>query len=213
MIIKIKELCKTIHKKSILDNVNLEFCSGKIYGLSGPNGSGKTMLLKAMCGIVIPTSGLIEIDGEVLGRDIDFPPSVGLLIENPAFLDGYSGFENLKQIARVKNVIGDADIKKAIEDVGLDSEDKKKYRHYSLGMKQKLGIACALMEKPDLVVLDEPTNALDSRSSKDILEVILSVKRWNGIAVVACHDLEVIEALADEVINMFEGKAAIEKSR
>ena len=157
--IKIKNISKKINKN-------------KIYGFRGINGSGKTMLFRAICGLISLSSGEIIIDGKKLHDEISFPQSVGALIENPGFLPNYSGKENLKFIANINEIIKNEDIDKVLTLVGLDHKDNRKFKEYSLGMKQKLGIAQALMENPDLIILDEPTNALDEESVKNILNII-----------------------------------------
>ena len=136
MKIKIENLTKTFKGSKVLDNISISFDSGKIYGLSGRNGSGKTMLMRAICGLIRPTDGFVEFDGKRLWRDISFPPNIGVLIENPSFISRYSGFKNLKILASIQNKISDEQIRTAIQKVGLDPFDKKPYRKYSLGMKQ-----------------------------------------------------------------------------
>lgn len=148
MIIKTMDATKTIHGTVILDSVNIELESGKIYGLQGPNGSGKTMLMRLLCGLIRPTSGAVYIDEKRLGEHMDFPNSVGLLLESPAFLPNYTGLKNLQLLASIQKKASVEQIRKAITDVGLDPDDKRKYRKYSLGMKQRLGIAAAIMEEP-----------------------------------------------------------------
>lgn len=202
----IKELTKTIKGITVLDNISLEFHGGKVYGLSGKNGCGKTMLMRAICGLIKPTKGEIIINDKRLGKDISFPESIGALIENPAFLNNYSGFENLRLLANIKKIATDEEIKESIYKVGLEPEDTKKYRKYSLGMKQKLGIACAIMEKPDVVILDEPINAIDERGVKLIEDIFEELRDQGSIVVVACHDKDELELLADEIIYMEEGK-------
>ena len=165
--IELNNVCKKIKGNMVLDDISIKMISGRIYGFQGVNGSGKTMLMRVVSGLIRPTSGTVRINEKVLGKDIAFPENMGLLIENPAFLDGYSGFENLKILASMKKKVSDNDIKKIIQDVGLDPNDKKKYRKYSLGMKQRLGIAGAVLEDPDFIILDEPTNALDSNRSEE----------------------------------------------
>lgn len=202
----IKELTKTIKGITVLDNISLEFHGGKVYGLSGKNGCGKTMLMRAICGLIKPTKGEIIINDKRLGKDISFPESVGALIENPAFLNNYSGFENLRLLANIKKIATDEEIKESIYKVGLEPEDTKKYRKYSLGMKQKLGIACAIMEKPDVVILDEPINAIDENGVKLVESIFEELKNQGHIVIVACHDKDELELLADEIIYMEEGK-------
>lgn len=191
---------------NILDDINLKLVSGKIYGFVGKNGSGKTMLMRAICGLINPTSGEVIIDNKVLGKDISFPDNVGILIENPGFIPSYSGFKNLKYLARIKNKISDEDIKSVILMVGLDPNDKKSYRKYSLGMKQKLGIAGAIMENPNLLILDEPFNALDEETVENIRNIIKYKKDKENIVILSCHDREEIENLCDEIIEIKLGK-------
>ena len=188
MSIEIKNLTKKIGSNIVLLNINLTMNAGTIYGFKGKNGSGKTMLMRAVSGLITPTEGEVSIDGKVLGKDISFPPSIGLLIENPAFLPTYSGFDNLKMIASIKSLVSDEEIRDIIRRVGLDPEDKKKYKKYSLGMKQKLGIACAIMEKPDIIILDEPINAIDEDGVKVIRELLDELKKEEKIIILACHD-------------------------
>ena len=143
MVIKLTNVSKVIKKAKVLDNVNLELTSGKVYGLKGKNGSGKTMLMRVICGLISATEGTVEIDGKILGKDMTFPDSVGVLIENPAFIGNYTGFKNLKVLASIQNRVDDEHIREVIRQVGLDPDDKRTYRKYSLGMKQKLGIAAS----------------------------------------------------------------------
>ena len=202
MSIEIKNLTKKIGSNTVLSDINLTMEAGKIYGLKGKNGSGKTMLMRVISGLITPTEGEVLIDGKRLGKDMSFPESIGLLIENPAFLPTYSGFDNLKTIASIKGVITDEEIKDVIKRVGLDPDDKKKYKKYSLGMKQKLGIACAIMEKPDIVILDEPVNAVDEDGIKVIREVLDELKKEGKIIILACHDKEELFFLSDEIIEI-----------
>jgi ABC-2 type transport system ATP-binding protein len=204
MIIKLTDVSKTIKGTKVLDNINLELTSGKVYGLKGKNGSGKTMLMRAICGL-IRTDGSIEIDGKILGKDMSFPKSIGVLIENPAFISNYTGFKNLKVLASIQNRIGDEDIRKALRQVQLDPDDKRTYRKYSLGMKQKLGIAAAFMENPDIIILDEPINALDEAAAKQVHEILDEQKNRGALIIIACHDKEELEMLSDEIIEISEG--------
>ena len=160
MKIEIKNLTKVLGGNTVVDNVNITMESGTVYGLCGYNGCGKTMLMRLIAGLIIPTKGSVSYDGKTLGKQLDFPPSIGILIENPAFLDSRSGFDNLKLLASIKGKVDKKTIASSIRKVGLDPDDKKKFRKYSLGMKQRLGIASAIMESPDLIILDEPTNLL-----------------------------------------------------
>lgn len=206
MVIKINELSKMLSHNTVLDNVNLTLTSGKIYGFIGKNGSGKTMLMRAVCGLILPTSGYVKIDDKIIGKDISFPKSVGALIENPGFISGYSGFKNLKVLAQIQNKISDEEIKEAMTNVVLDPLEKKSFRKYSLGMKQKLGIAAAIMESPDLLILDEPFNGLDEESVEKVRNLIKNYKQENRIVILSCHDKEEIEQLCDEEILIKLGK-------
>lgn len=204
-VIELKEVVKDIKGKRIIDHVTLHLESGKITGLKGVNGSGKTMLMRLISGLITPTSGSITINGKQLGKDITFPESVGILIENPAFLDTYSGFDNLKMLASIQNRIGEEEIRSILAKVGLDPQDKKKYRKYSLGMKQRLGIAAAVMENPDIIILDEPTNALDSDGVEMLKEILHEHRERGALLLISCHDLATLKELSDEMYLMESG--------
>jgi len=206
MKIEIRDLNKEIGKNQILDNISVTLISGKVYGLSGTNGSGKTMLMRALCGLIRPSSGEIRIDNQILGKDISFPPSVGALIEAPSFIPKYTGFKNLKILAAIKNKINNQDIRNTLIQVGLDPDDRRAYRKYSLGMKQRLGIACAVMENPNLILLDEPFNALDECGTKLIHGLLNSLKENGALIVLAAHDKTELESLSDEILIMSEGR-------
>ncbi len=203
--LKVENLSKEIKNTRILNNINLNLNKGKIYGFRGKNGSGKTMLFRALCGLIKPTEGRVEIDGQVLGENISFPESVGVVIEYPGFLPNLSGYENLKLISEINNKVGAKEIKEIISAVGLDPEDKKKFKKYSLGMKQRLGIAQALMENPELIILDEPTNALDSDAVLLIKELLVNMKNNNKLILLASHDKEELEVLSDEIFYIENG--------
>ena len=204
--IKIENYSKTIGKNRVLSDINLTLESGIVYGLKGKNGSGKTMLMRAISGLISPTVGNVIINEKELGKDISFPESIGILIENPSFLPQYSGFDNLKMIASIKNCVDDEKIKMYMGELGLDPDDTKKYRKYSLGMKQKLGIVCAIMENPDIVILDEPINALDEESVERVKQVITRIKKEDKIIIIACHDKEELFYFADKIIEIEGGK-------
>ncbi|MDR0914056.1 MAG: ATP-binding cassette domain-containing protein [Oscillospiraceae bacterium] len=206
MEVTIKNLSKTIKGARVIDDISLQLTSGKIYGLAGKNGSGKTMLMRAICGLIRPTNGTVEIGSEVLGKDISFPRSCGVLIENPAFITKYTGFKNLQVLASLQNKITDEEIKNAIKSVGLEPDDKRTYRKYSLGMKQRLGIACAIMESPDLIMLDEPVNALDESGIELIREILASLTQKGKLIIISCHDKEELELLSDEIYYLSDGK-------
>ena len=203
--IKIEGLSKSIKGALIIDNVSLVLNSGNIYGLRGKNGSGKTMLMRAIAGLLIPDSGTVKINGKTLHKDISFPESIGILIENPSFLPQYTGYKNLKLLAGLTSGITDEDVKTALEHVGLDPDDKRTYRKYSLGMKQKLGIANAIMGEPDVIILDEPINALDEESVKKIKKVLLEIRDRDKLIIIACHDREELEYLSDIIYEIKDG--------
>lgn len=206
MYLEIEELTKIIGNETVLDHITLSMDVGKIYGLWGKNGSGKTMLIRAICGLIRPTSGKVIIDSEVLGEKQDFPQSVGALIENPGFIDKYTGYQNLKILAEIKKEIGKEEIEAVLEKVGLQEQKHKKYKKYSLGMKQKLGIAAALMEKPRLILLDEPTNALDEASVKMLHNLLLEYKQEGALIILASHDREELEQLSDIIYEVENGR-------
>lgn len=205
MYIELKNVSKKIKGIDILDDVSLRMESGKIYGFRGKNGSGKTMLMRAIAGL-IKVTGTVDINGSILGKDEMFPPSIGILIENPSFVAEYTGLKNLEMLACIKNKIEIEDIRHAMEQVGLDPDDKRTYKKYSLGMKQKLGIAAAFMEKPDIIILDEPINALDEAGAKQVHEILEEQKKRGALIIIACHDKEELEMLSDEIIEIYEGR-------
>ena len=204
--IQVKNLSKEIKGKYILNNINLSFERGKIYGLYGRNGSGKTMLLRALAGLLIPTEGEIDMDGKILHKDMDFPENVGIIIENTSLLPQFVGFTNLKQLGKIRNVATDEDIDNALDTVGLKGENKK-VKAYSLGMRQRLSIAQAIFEKPELLLLDEPTNALDENYINKVRKILLKEKDRGAIVIIASHNKDDLRILADEIISMSDGKA------
>lgn len=206
MVIQVENVSKTIKGNMVIDCVSAEFSSGKVYGLQGINGSGKTMLMRLISGLIYPTEGRIVIDGKILGKEIAFSESIGILIENPAFLDNYSGFANLKLLASIQNKIDDEQIYKTLERVGLEPDSRKKYKKYSLGMKQKLGIAGAVMEKPELLILDEPANALDKEGIERLKKIVQEEKERGVLIILSCHDSALLEAMADVIYSMENGR-------
>lgn len=197
--IAIQNLSKTIKSNAVIQDISMNLKSGVIYGFKGINGSGKTMLMRLICGLIRPTEGKIRINGKTLGKDLSFPESIGVFLENPAFLDSYSGFQNLKILASIKSVATDEDIRATLSRVGLSPNDKKKYRKYSLGMKQRLGIAAAIMEKPDIVILDEPTNSLDADGVMLVKQIVQEEKVRGALVILSCHDGELLKDLSDEI--------------
>lgn len=206
MKVELKNVSKRLNDVTVLEDISLTLESGTIYGLKGKNGCGKTMLMRMMAGLIYPTSGTVSIDGEILHKDIATPRSIGVLIENPAFLPGYTGQQNLELLAGLTGKADRTQIAKTMSRVGLAPNDKRTYRKYSLGMKQRLGIACALMECPDVILLDEPINAIDEKGVPKIWEALQEEKQRGALIVIACHDTEELESLADQIITIEEGK-------
>lgn len=206
VIIKIENFTKEIKKQKILDNINMELTKGKTYGIIGHNGSGKTVLFKSISGLLRGSGGTIKVFGKIIGKDIDFPESLGVIIENPGFLGNLTGFNNLKILASIKNIINHKEIKENIELVGLDPNDKKKVKNYSLGMKQRLGIAQAIMERSELLILDEPTNGLDKDGVEAVRELLLELKKQGKTILLASHNPLDIEILCDEIFELDRGK-------
>ena len=204
--IQIENVTKKFGEAVVLDEINMELQPGNIYGLVGRNGSGKTMLMKCICGFVLPTSGTIHVNGKIVGKEIDIPDDIGIIIENPGFLPNYSGFKNLQLLAMIRNKIGKAQIKEAIRRVGLDPESKKHVGKYSLGMRQRLGLAQALMEDPSILLLDEPMNGLDNEGVEEIRKLILDLKQNGKLIIIASHTREDINLLCDKVFYMDHGK-------
>lgn len=204
--VRVEQVTKTYGKDTVLDGVSVNFEAGKIHGIIGRNGSGKTMLFKTICGFVRPTSGRVLVDGKQVGKDVDFPQDLGLIIETPGFLPYYSGYKNLKILASLRNRIKDEEIRGAMERVGLDPKLKKSVRKYSLGMNQRLGIAQAIMEGPSLLVLDEPMNGLDNQGVQDMRELFKELREEGKTILLASHNREDIEALCDTVMEMDHGR-------
>lgn len=205
--VKIENVNKIFGSTKVLDQVNVEFEQGKIHGLVGRNGSGKTMLMKCICGLVPLSSGKIIVNKTVLDKDhIQIPSNLGVIIENPGFLPSYNAYKNLKFLADINGKISKEQIYKAIRKVGLDPEDKKKVGKYSLGMRQRLGLAQAIMENPDLLILDEPMNGLDKEGVEDMRSYLLDLKKQGKTILLASHFFEDVERLCDTVSEMDKGK-------
>ncbi len=203
--ISIENLNKQFKNQLVLNNINVKFSNGHIYGIIGRNGSGKTVLLKCICGFLKPTTGVISVNHKIVGKDIDFPENLGFIIETPGFLLNYSGYKNLKYLASIRKKIDSNEIKESMSLVGLDSADKKHVGKYSLGMRQRLGIAQAIMEKPDILVLDEPMNALDKNGVEEMRRLFLKMKSEGKLILLTSHNRKDIEILCDEVYEMEEG--------
>ncbi|MEG0409179.1 MAG: ABC transporter ATP-binding protein [Bacilli bacterium] len=204
--IEIKNYTKKIKDKTILDNINYSFEKGKIYGLYGRNGSGKTMLLRAISGLIIPTDGSVTVNNEIIHKTVDFPNDTGIIIENLSLFPEYSAFQNLKRLSKIQNKATDEDIYNAIELVGLDPKNHEKIKTYSLGMKQKLNIAQAIFEDQELLLLDEPTNALDRQSVQDIYNLFMQLKEKGKTLIIASHIRDDLESYCDSVLFIENGK-------
>lgn len=207
--IEIQNVSLTLQKNEILKNISVHFERGIIHGLIGRNGSGKTMLMKCICGFVKPTDGEVYVDGKRIGKDCDFPKNVGIIIETPGFIPYYSGYKNLKLLADLRGKITKDDIRKTMERVGLDPNLKRHVRKYSLGMRQRLGLAQAIMENPELLILDEPMNGLDKDGVADMRQYLLDLKAQGKTILIASHSAEDIDVLCDTVCEMDKGALAV----
>ena len=203
-VVKLENICKKFNNETVLKDVNADFHYGKIYGIVGKNGSGKTVLFKTIVGFIRPTSGHVYVKGKEIGVDADFAEDVGLIIETPGFLSQYSAYKNLEFLASIRNRISKQQIKDAIKMVGLDAESPKKVGKFSLGMRQRLGIAQAIMENPDLIILDEPMNGLDKNGIHIVKEVLENLKKEGKTIILASHYAEDME-ICDEVYEMEDG--------
>lgn len=209
--IDVKNVSLKIKDTLILKNININFEDSKIHGIIGRNGSGKTMLMKCICGFIIPTEGEVIVSGKRIGIDSDFPESLGIIIETPGFIPYYSGFKNLRMLADVKRIISDEQIREAMQKVGLDHTIKRSVKKYSLGMRQRLGLAQAIMENPDLLILDEPMNGLDKDGVSDMRKYLLKLKEQGKTILLASHSAEDIEILCDTVCEMDKGVLTVIK--
>lgn len=205
--IELIEVSKKFKEKEVLHKISLKLEEGNIYGLVGRNGSGKTMLMKCICGFVQPTTGNILFDGKKLGAEMDFAPETGVIIETPGFIKYQSGLENLSNLASIKKKIGKTEMMEVMEMVGLDPHSKLKVGKYSLGMRQRLGIAQAIMEDPAHLILDEPMNGLDKQGVEDVRKLLLDLKEQGKLILIASHNREDIDILCDHVWEMDQGVA------
>ncbi|MDE7022271.1 MAG: ABC transporter ATP-binding protein [Lachnospiraceae bacterium] len=201
----VENVTKVFGSQEVLKTVCVQFEMGKIYGIVGRNGSGKTVLLKCICGLLCPQAGTVTVGGKVVGKDVDYPENIGFIIETPGFLPRYTGLKNLKYLASVRGKVQEDEIRKYMELVGLNPDDKKHVGNYSLGMKQRLGIAQALMENPDILILDEPMNALDNNGVEEMRSVLLKMKKQGKLIIIASHVRDDIDILCDEVYGIDAG--------
>lgn len=206
MSITLENVSKTIRKIPVLTDVSITFHEGRITGLKGINGSGKTMIMRVVAGLIRPTQGKVMIDEKELWKDLSFPEDIGLLIENPAFLPYLTGKENLALLADINRKADASRIADVLAQVGLEPDSPKKFEQYSLGMKQRLGIAAAVMEHPHILVLDEPTNALDTRGIEALKDILREEKLRSSIIILSCHDYSILKELSDEIYSLEEGR-------
>lgn len=211
--IELNHVSKKFHRESILEDVCLKLFPGNIYGFIGPNGSGKTVLLKMIAGLMRPSGGTIYLDQKQIGKDLDFPPSMGVLIETPDFLPNYSGMQNLLYLAKIKKLVDREQIMHTMKLVGIDYAAERKAGKYSLGMKQRLGIAQAIMEDPELIILDEPMNGLDQRGIAEIRKLLLELKKNNKLILLASHTREDMKMLCDQVFYIRDKKIDLKRVR
>ena len=203
--IKVENVSKVFAQERVLRSVTRKFESGLIHGIVGNNGSGKTVLMKCICGFLVPTEGKITVNGQIVGKDVDFPGNMGLIIETPGFLPNVSGVKNLEILASLNKKIGLSEIAEAIRTVGLDPKLNKPVGKYSLGMRQRLGIAQAIMEDPKLLILDEPLNGLDKHGVAEMRALIKSLKAKGKTILLASHNQADIDELCDTVCEMDAG--------
>ncbi|NBI68487.1 ATP-binding cassette domain-containing protein [Pseudoflavonifractor sp. 60] len=203
--ISVEHVSLTIGAAQILRDISVQFEAGEIHGIAGRNGSGKTMLMKCICGFIRPTAGRIVVDGNQVGRDVDFPPDLGLLIETPGFIPYYSGLKNLELLAAVNRRASKERLNACMELVGLGDAKGKRVSRYSMGMRQRLGIAQAIMEDPQLLILDEPLNGLDEQGVEDIRALLLELKGQGKTILLSSHNGEDIDLLCDSVCKMAGG--------
>lgn len=204
-VIEVKNVVKRWGNNTVLKSVDLNVEASEIIGIIGHNGSGKTVLMKCICGFITPDGGEITVSGKQIGKDIDIPKNIGLIIESPGFLPNFSGFSNLWQLAKIRGKITKDNVREVIKKVGLDPAEKKHVGKYSLGMKQRLGIAQAIMEDPDVLVLDEPMNGLDKNGVEDMRQLLLQLKATGKAIIIASHNSIDIDVLCDKVFEIQKG--------
>lgn len=212
-IISLKQVSKSFSGRRVLSGISLNVKKGSTVGIVGTNGSGKSVLFNLICGFLIPDRGQVCVRGQILGKGRDFPENMGVLINSPGFIGLNTGLQNLRYLAGIRGVAGDKEIRSAMQKVGLDPEDKTKVEHYSLGMKQKLGIAQAIMENQDILILDEPFNALDYKTCNDIKEIIRILQAEGRTILMTSHNYDDLETLCTHIYAIDEGKLGIYKGR
>ena len=204
--IEVSNVRKKYKDKMLLEDISFTVEKGEILGIVGLNGSGKTVLLKCICGLMEYSEGMIKVNEKVIGKDCEYPSNMGVIIETPGFLPYYSGIKNLEYLASLRKKIGKQEIKDVLVKVGLEGEEKKLVAKYSLGMKQRLGIAQAIMEDPEFLILDEPMNGLDKEGIADVRKLLLEMKAEGKTMIITSHNEEDIKVLCDKVIEMDKGR-------
>jgi ABC-2 type transport system ATP-binding protein len=204
-VIEVKDVTKNVKGKNLIQNITFQVKKGSIIGIIGRNGSGKTVLMKCICGFMKPSSGKIIVNGKQVGENAKLASNMGILIENPGFLSNYSGYRNLKFLADIERKIGKKEIREYMKLVGLDPDNRKPVKHYSLGMRQRLAIAQSIMEEQDIVILDEPMNGLDNMGVNDMRQLFLKLKEQGKTILLTSHMKEDIDILCDEVYMMEAG--------
>ena len=203
--IDVKNVNVTIGKNRILQDISVHFEKGKIHGLIGRNGSGKTVLMKCICGFMKPTSGAVFVEGKQIGKDVDFPADTGAIIENVEFLSYLNAYQNLENLAAIHQKIGKKEIQEILKIVGLENTGRKKVGKFSLGMRQRLAIAQAIMESPQLIILDEPMNGLDKSGVEEMRRIFGKLRDEGTTMILASHNMEDISCLCDEIYEMDAG--------
>lgn len=203
--VKLVKVSKSFGKERVLKEISHSFETGKIHGIVGFNGSGKTVMFKCICGFLKPDSGYVKVQGKQIGKEVDFPKSLGMIIESPGFLPHLSGYVNLKRLADLQKIIGKEEVMDAITRVGLDLCSKKKVGQYSLGMRERLGIAQAIMENQELLILDEPFNGLDKRGVTDVCRLFEELREQGKTILLAAHNMPDMEGFCDTICEMDAG--------
>lgn len=203
--ITLEQVSKAFRGQEVLHPLTIGFEKGMIHGIIGRNGSGKTVMFKLICGLLLPTTGSITVGGKRIGKDVDFPEKAGIIIETVGFIPYFSAYQNLKNLAGIRRMISDFDVREILKVVGLQEAGKKKVGRFSLGMKQRLAIAQAIMEKPELLILDEPMNGLDKKGVEDIRQILFNLKEQGVTIMLASHNMEDIRYLCDKVYEMEDG--------
>ena len=209
--LEIKGLTKKFKQRTVLRDINLSLKYGNIYGFIGANGSGKSVFFKTICGFLKPDKGPVTVNGKMIGKEIDFLPSLGVVIEKPGFIENYNQFDNLKYLAQINNIIDDKKIIEVIHRVGLDINNKEKVKTFSLGMRQRLAIAQAIMEDQKIIILDEPFNGLDKNGCNQIKNLLMELKSPNRLILLTSHIEGDIDSLSDYIFEFSDGKISLVK--